>query len=117
MTSRRTQVDGDFDALANSIGAVVRQFGDIESRARALGLFTGNRDLLDCPTCGLMEDVLFGGTLITCHAATSGHDTGLRFVEDPDDDGKFTCPECGSDVGLPPSDTSRHDPPRPARDD
>ena len=53
--------------LDNAIEAIARSLGDSEARARALGLFTGHRELLTCPKCGLLEDILIGGTLVTYH--------------------------------------------------
>jgi hypothetical protein len=106
MTTRRTAkkaprgrpADGDVDVLASSIKTILRRFGDIEKRARELGVFTGDRELLVCPRCGLVEDVLIGGQLVTWHGVSEGQDTGLRFTEPTTVGGSFTCPECGSDV-------------------
>jgi hypothetical protein len=115
-SARRTQDNGDVhvDALANSIGAILRRFGDIRRRARALGIFAGDRELLDCPSCGLMEDVLISGILVTCHEATISRDTGLRFVEHAAADGRFMGPECGTDV-RPPDPPSLPDSPSATR--
>lgn len=52
--------------------------------------------MLDCPKCGLLEDVLIGGKLITYHPGAEGEDTGLRFEELAET--KFRCPACGSIV-------------------
>jgi uncharacterized C2H2 Zn-finger protein len=68
----------------------------LQEQARSLGLFPGDRELLECPKCGLMEDVKCGGEFITCHAATESEDTGLRFEKLAE--GKFRCPSCGSIV-------------------
>ena len=37
----------------------------IKKDARALGIFTDDRKLLECLDCGLMEDVTINGLLIT----------------------------------------------------
>jgi hypothetical protein len=42
---------------------------------------TNDRELLECPRCGLPEDVTSTGLLITCCGATFGEDTGMRFVQ------------------------------------
>ena len=69
------------------------QLAVLQAEARALGLFAGDRELLACPRCGLMEDVTFMGLLITCRPPALGADTGLRFEEIKA--GKFRCPKCG----------------------
>jgi predicted RNA-binding Zn-ribbon protein involved in translation (DUF1610 family) len=88
------------DALASSIEPIISQLEDIRAKARALGVFTGDRELLACPRCGLLEDVLVDGRLITCRDESLGEDTGLRFVEAEGTSGRFMCPACGSEVAL-----------------
>ena len=66
------------------------------SRAHALGIFPGDRELLECPTCGLMENVACGGMLFTCRPESLDDDTGLRFEELSR--GRFSCPGCGATV-------------------
>lgn len=68
---------------------------ELQKTARGLGIFVDDRELLACSKCGLMEDVLFDGRLVTCREA-GGTDTGLRFTGQPRADGRFTCPECGT---------------------
>jgi predicted RNA-binding Zn-ribbon protein involved in translation (DUF1610 family) len=72
------------------------QLAVLQAEARALGMFAGDRELVACPRCGLMEDVTFTGLLITCRASALGEDTGLRFEEIQA--GKFRCPKCGGIV-------------------
>jgi rubredoxin len=50
--------------------------------------------LLECPKCGLLEDVTIEGELITCVPSAEEQDTGLRFEETSP--GRFRCPACGS---------------------
>ncbi len=69
------------------------QLAKVTKNAHSLGIFVGDRELLVCPRCGLMEDVLADGRLITCHAAGEA-DTGLRFAENRRRDGRFICPGC-----------------------
>ncbi len=38
---------------------------EAKEQARALGMFTDDRELLACPVCGLLEDVTVEGMLIT----------------------------------------------------
>ena len=66
----------------------------LQEKARSLGLFAGDRELLECPNCGLLEDVTFTGQLITWRPSAEGQDTGLRFQELPRD--RFRCPACGT---------------------
>lgn len=58
-----------------------------------MGIFTDDRELLECPHCGLMEDVASSGLLITCNPDSLGVDTGKRFEELPSN--RFRCPGCG----------------------
>jgi hypothetical protein len=69
---------------------LARQLADLQQRAKALGVFTNDRELLECPRCGLLEDVTCTGLLITCRADALGEDTGLRFVQLADN--IFRCP-------------------------
>ena len=68
----------------------------LREKARSLGVFTGDRELLECPKCGLQEDVTSSGQLITCRPPAEGQDTGLRFQELPRN--RFRCPACGAVV-------------------
>lgn len=68
----------------------------LQKRAKTLGLFANDRELLACPRCGLLEDVTSAGRLITCRADSLGEDTGLRFV--PLADNLFRCPSCAQRV-------------------
>ena len=77
--------------------AIVRQLEKIKQEARALGIFTEDRKLLECPDCGLMEDVTINGLLITYPRNSSLiEDSGLRFVRI--DETRYTCPACGATV-------------------
>ena len=42
-----------------------RQLEQVKAQARALGIFTDDRELLECPNCGLLEDVTAKGLLVT----------------------------------------------------
>ncbi len=55
-------------------------------------MFIDDRELLQCHSCGLTEDVEFCGRLITYFGEPGSSDTGLRFKERGD--GKFRCPKC-----------------------
>jgi hypothetical protein len=88
--------------LVDHLCPLLRQLQVAKERARALGLFTNDRELLACRNCGLTEDILASGQLISNHEIGST-DTGLRFLESSSKNGHFTCPECGADVQAPES--------------
>lgn len=89
MAKRKSEFD-DLCKLAASLQALKKE-------ARAFGIFTDDREYLECPGCGLKESVTFEGTLYTYRDDAIDVDTGLRFPE-PDDDGVSTCPACGGKV-------------------
>jgi hypothetical protein len=79
-----------------NLRALAAQAVALQAKARELGLFANDRELLACAKCGLQEDVAFSGQLITSHPDSVGEDTGLRFVELAD--GRFRCPACGATI-------------------
>ena len=79
----------DLRALATEIAA-------LQAKAKSLGLFAHDRELLECPACGLMENVAASGGLFTCRPESLDDDTGLSFEELARD--RFRCPECGATV-------------------
>jgi hypothetical protein len=87
---RRREVD---DVIA-VIAPIARRILELQRQARALGVFPNDRELLICTTCGLTEDVLADGRLVTFREL-GDPDTGLRFVEPTSDDEPFICPACG----------------------
>ncbi|HLE16916.1 MAG TPA: hypothetical protein VI728_01380 [Syntrophales bacterium] len=42
-----------------------RHLEKVKQQARALGIFTDDRELLACPSCGLLEDVTAEELLVT----------------------------------------------------
>jgi hypothetical protein len=58
----------------------------LKKQAKALGMFTNDREFLECPSCGLKESVTFENTLYTYRDDAFDVDTGLRFTE-PDEQG------------------------------
>ncbi|MDZ4198631.1 MAG: hypothetical protein U1E27_05005, partial [Kiritimatiellia bacterium] len=72
------------DSLCAAIKPLARQWVALQKRANALGLFANDRELLECPQCGLAEDVAHDGRLITCRETAIGQDTGLRFTKETD---------------------------------
>ena len=86
MTQKRIQ------ELTEEIGKLVRRMQPLIEKAEALGIFTGDRELLECSNCGLKEDVLTTGQLITYRGDAVRPDSGLRFIEMDND--CFRCPFC-----------------------
>lgn len=86
----------EFNELVEAIRPIAKQLVALQAKARALGVFVDDRELLECPKCGLQEDVTFEGRLITCRPPALGMDTGLRFKEISKN--RFRCPTCGSVV-------------------
>lgn len=71
----------------------------LKQQATALGIFVADRELLTCPQCSLMEDVLIDGTLVTYIGEVEiSEDSGLRFAER--EPGLFTCPSCNYIIKL-----------------
>ena len=74
--------------------ALAAHLAAIRAQVQAEGGFLHDRELHQCPACGLMEDVLCSGKLVTYwHQATEPVDTGLRFKEVGAD--QLACPCCG----------------------
>jgi len=84
-------------SLIDDLIPLVRELERVKKQARALGMFTDDRELLECPKCGLLEDVTADGLLIT-YPKTSKEikDCGLRFK--PVDETTFECPPCGTRI-------------------
>jgi formate dehydrogenase maturation protein FdhE len=78
----------------NELKALAMQLATIRAKVKAQGGFVGDRDLHQCPACGLMEDVLYGGKLVTYWwQSAQPVDTGLRFKEVGAH--QLACPSCG----------------------
>ena len=75
--------------------ALCRQLHEAQKRAKKLGIFVHDRDLLACPKCGLEEDIAFEGHLMTIRRPKFD-ETGLRFRALDSKDRKFSCPSCGT---------------------
>jgi len=88
----------------HEILGLARQVKELQERAKALGMFVEDRDLLSCPQCGLEEDVTFQGLLIVSKASAPEVDTGLRFSEVDAAKHQFRCPACGANFVAPESE-------------
>ena len=62
--------------MADSIIELCRELVELKKQAKALSLFTHDRELLKCEECQLYEDVTFEGVLITEFRDNYGKDTG-----------------------------------------
>jgi rubredoxin len=92
--------------ISSTLYQLAMELQAAQKRAKELGIFVENRDLLMCDTCKLMEDVDIRGVLSTyvCPADfydpeppldwKAPPDTGLRFEEIGEDE--FRCPVCGA---------------------
>ncbi len=97
--SIRSSVRNDF----HDIRALGRELTKVQERARKLGLFCNDRELLSCSRCGLEEDVTCEGFLIVAKSASPGVDIGLRFSAVDEEKGLYRCPGCGQEVTVPDS--------------
>jgi predicted RNA-binding Zn-ribbon protein involved in translation (DUF1610 family) len=91
--------DQNIDHLVETIRPLAEQIVALKQQMKHLSMFTNDRELLQCPRCGLMEDVTAEGLLITCREPDLCTDTGLRFVAITDE--SYRCPSCGQTVQEP----------------
>ncbi len=88
--SKGSEAEG---ALNADLAKMCAKLQELRTHAASLGLFTSDRELLICPSCGLQEDVTIEGMLITHDfESLDVSDSGLRFTELQD--GHFSCPRC-----------------------
>jgi hypothetical protein len=87
--------------LISNIRPIARELMRIKKQAGALGMFTNDRELLECTGCDLVEDVTCHGFLITCHRnSNSMDDSRLRFEKLNQD--IFRCPVCKTELKAKP---------------
>ncbi len=93
-SSEGSQAQGALDADLAQLCAKLHQ---LRAHTASLWLFTNDRELLVCTSCGLQEDVTIEGMLIThdCESLDVS-DSGLRFIELQD--GHFSCPRCDANI-------------------
>ncbi|HHH31465.1 MAG TPA: hypothetical protein ENK57_24390 [Polyangiaceae bacterium] len=94
-------IEAAVDKIVDGLAPLLPGLLDLQARAEALGVFLADRELLQCPDCGLMEDVTAHGILITYRGEPPGEDTGLRFKPLVAED-RFRCPSCSAEVEAPP---------------
>jgi rubredoxin len=85
------------DELLEAIKPLAAEIGKLQSQLKAAGLFAHDRELLECPQCGVEEDVTAAGVLITCRPESPGVDTGHRFQSINGREEWWCCPECGTE--------------------
>ena len=85
------------EELLGAIKPLAAEIVKLQTQMKAAGMFANDRDLLECPKCGLQEDVTVDVILITCPKEFPGEDTGGRFL--PLDNGEvwWRCPKCGAE--------------------
>lgn len=89
----------DASLLTPELLELCRHLKVAQDHARSLGIFVDDRDLLTCESCGLHEDLLITGVLVTHQLGDDdAADTGLRFEEIASN--LFKCPRCGNEVVL-----------------
>lgn len=82
-------------ALSGNVARLAQELSRVKEQAAKLGVFTNDRELLECPKCGLAEDVTSDGFLITYRGSPRRpQDSGLRFEELSGE--QFRCPSCGT---------------------
>jgi len=75
---------------------LLREIKRVHLLAQEAGFFLNDRKLLRCHSCGLQEDVVVTGQLITYKSGEAITDSGLRFEKGAG--GTYVCPVCGSTV-------------------
>ena len=81
--------------LIKQIKPLAEQLQALKEQAERLGVFTDDREFLECTKCELEEDVTVDGFLIVCKKSVPDTDTGLQFTKDVESKGKYLCPVCG----------------------
>ena len=93
MATNRSPKRKKMSPLTSDILPLVRELVRVKKQVEALGLFTDDREFLECSGCDLVEDVAFDGRLITNHRNSEDYsDSGLRFERL--NDTTFRCPIC-----------------------
>ena len=109
MDAENQKIDSTWHQLALEIRA-------LHQRAKDLGMFIADRELLTCPQCSLLEDLTIESILLTYHRPKDiglldnngwpvrmplPADSGLRFEEITPT--QFRCPACGNLIELDPN--------------
>ena len=84
----------DSGDLIRSLRPIVEELSKLKRKMKAMGLFTQDRDLVECPRCHLGEDVTFEGRLVTARPRRYKKETGLQFKILDIQKVRFQCPSC-----------------------
>ena len=101
MSTSKASIQSSVDATVKSLGPLMRRLQQAQQRAKKLGIFIEDRELLTCPKCGLHEDVAFSGMLQVTMPPHLGEDTGLRFKTVRGRPGRRRCPACKKEFKEP----------------
>lgn len=74
------------------IRSLITKMAPILRHAKYDGTYAGERDLLECPGCGLVEDTAMDGGLLTYIDGGRMKDSGYRFWLSSN--GAWICPVC-----------------------
>jgi len=83
-------------AAIKEMRSLISRMTPVMRRAGELGSFIGDRDLLECPECGLIEELNADGRLFTYIDGCQIKDSGFRFT--PAGPGAWLCAVCGTVV-------------------
>ena len=97
LKAKRRRLDPAFKSLI----PLFEQLHEVQKRAKKLGIFIGDRELLTCPKCGLQEDVAFSGLLQVTRPPHLGEDTRLRFETVRRRPDYWRCPACKKEFKAP----------------
>jgi hypothetical protein len=98
--AKKKKAKSGYDRLVEDVSSIVRGFQPILKQAEKLGIFLGDRELLDCKKCGLEEDVTTDGVLIVTNRRDRTADTRLRFKELKKRPSYFKCPGCKTPIRV-----------------
>jgi hypothetical protein len=95
----RTRIGPAGTKKSAAVGAGIEEIRSLIARMAPVlrcavdyGTFAGERDLLECPGCGLVEDTDIDGRVLTYIDGGRMKDSGYRFVVSGD--GTWICPVC-----------------------
>jgi rubrerythrin len=77
--------------VQNTLFTLAKTLMELQEKCRALGSFTNHRELAECQTCGLLEDVDISGRLLVCSEDNLSELVGTFFIESDND---VRCPKC-----------------------
>lgn len=94
----------DNKPISSTLRQLAMELNAAKKRAKELGLFAEDRELLACPGCGLLEDVDIDGFLLTYIRPAEWDDPTLNIPVPPDTrlrfeelgETTFRCPICST---------------------